>query len=306
MSSSKALDSRDQYTVGWIAALPIERAAAVAMLDEPHEKPCDFNHPSGDPNSYEWGQIGKHNVVIASLPAGVYGTTSAATTAIHMLSSFPQVRVGLMVGIGAGIPSPDQEDNDIRLGDVVVSQPSGTSGGVVQYDLGKAKAGEDHLERKGYLNAPPKALLAALATLQSRHELEPTKVPEILEDMVQKYPFMAKASGGKPSYTFQGRENDKLFESAYTHVGTRNCNKCDPNQEISREEREDFCPVIHYGLIASGNTLVKDAVRRDEILAALDNECICFEMEAAGLMNDFPCIVIRGICDYADSHKNDR
>ena len=29
-------------------------------------------------------------------------------------------------------------------------------------------------------------------------------------------------------------------------------------------------------------------------------------MEAAGLMNDFPCLVIWGICDYADSHKNKR
>jgi nucleoside phosphorylase len=28
-------------------------------------------------------------------------------------------------------------------------------------------------------------------------------------------------------------------------------------------------------------------------------------MEAAGLMNSFPCLVIRGICDYADSHKDD-
>lgn len=27
-------------------------------------------------------------------------------------------------------------------------------------------------------------------------------------------------------------------------------------------------------------------------------------MEAAGLMNRFPCLVIRGICDYSDSHKN--
>ncbi|KAL3444390.1 hypothetical protein BJX65DRAFT_310973 [Aspergillus insuetus] len=27
-------------------------------------------------------------------------------------------------------------------------------------------------------------------------------------------------------------------------------------------------------------------------------------MEAAGLMNTYPCLVIRGICDYADSHKN--
>ena len=29
-------------------------------------------------------------------------------------------------------------------------------------------------------------------------------------------------------------------------------------------------------------------------------------MEAAGLMDSFPCLVIRGICDYADSHKNKR
>jgi hypothetical protein len=29
-------------------------------------------------------------------------------------------------------------------------------------------------------------------------------------------------------------------------------------------------------------------------------------MEAAGLMNQLPCLVIRGICDYADSHKSKR
>lgn len=33
-------------------------------------------------------------------------------------------------------------------------------------------------------------------------------------------------------------------------------------------------------------------------------DIICVEMEAAGLMDSFPCLVIRGICDYADSHKN--
>lgn len=31
---------------------------------------------------------------------------------------------------------------------------------------------------------------------------------------------------------------------------------------------------------------------------------LCFEMEAAGLMNSFLCLIIRGICDYADSYKN--
>src|SRR5436190_4891668 len=103
MATLKALESRDLYTVGWIAALPIERAAATAMLDEIHRKPLDFEQPSADTNSYTWGRIGEHNVVITSLASGVYGTTSAATTALPMLSSFPQIRIGLLVGIGAGI-----------------------------------------------------------------------------------------------------------------------------------------------------------------------------------------------------------
>ena len=153
MTTLRALDSPDKYTVGWIAALPIERAAATAMLDEQHRKPLNFIKPPNDKNSYTWGQISDHNVVIASLPAGVYGTVAATSTAVQMLSSFPQIRVGLMVGIGAGIPRPDQ-DVDIRLGDIVVSQPSGNSGGVVQYDFGKAKTG-DRFERIGFLNSPP-------------------------------------------------------------------------------------------------------------------------------------------------------
>src|SRR2546423_782093 len=140
MSDVKILESRNQYIVGWIAALPLERAAATAMLDERHRKPLDFVQPLSDKNSYTWGRIGEHNVVIASLAAGVYGTTSAAATALPMLSSFPHIRVGLLVGIGAGIARPD-DGRDIRLGDIVVSQPDGRSGGVIQYDLGKAKSG---------------------------------------------------------------------------------------------------------------------------------------------------------------------
>lgn len=138
MPPLKALESRDLYTVGWIAALPLERAAAMALLDERHEKPLDFVQPHCDPNSYTWGRIGDHNVVIAALGAGKYGTTSAAATALPMLSSFPQIRFGLLVGIGAGIARPDK-GRDIRLGDVAVSQPRGGVGGVLQYDLFKAK-----------------------------------------------------------------------------------------------------------------------------------------------------------------------
>lgn len=137
MLSCGILLSRDHYTVGWIAALPLELAAAIAMLDEQHDKPIDFIQPSTDSNSYKWGRVGQHNIVIASLPAGIYGTTSSATTSSLMLSSFPSIRVGLLVGIGAGISRPEA-GYDIRLGDVVVCQPDGPSGGVVQYNVGKA------------------------------------------------------------------------------------------------------------------------------------------------------------------------
>lgn len=303
MANSPALDCRDTYTVGWIAALPIERAAAIAMLDAEHKKPADFIQAANDKNLYTWGQIGEHNVVIASLPAGMYGTISAATTAVQMISSFPQIRVGLMVGIGAGIPRPSQ-DVDIRLGDIVVSQPSGTTGGVVQYDFGKAKTG-DRFQRTGSLNSPPQALLNALAALQAQHEFG-SKIPTILEAMLAKHPQLSRGTARKPSYAYQGQENDKLFKASFAHIQGKNCDKCNSEQEVERDARELVDPEIHYGLIASGNTLVKDAAVRDSILEELGEDCICFEMEAAGLMNNFPCLVIRGICDYADSHKNDR
>lgn len=304
MISVKASKSRDEYTVGWIAALPVELAAAAAMLDEQYEKPVDFARPASDKNSYTWGRMGEHNVVVTSLPVGVYGTVSAATTASHILASFPQIRIGLMVGIGAAIARP-QQGRDIRLGDIVVSQPDRQSGGVVQYDLGKATSGY-HFERKGILNMPPEALLKALAKLQAQHEIQPPKVPEFLQEMIKRNPRMAKSRPGRPSYMHQGEENDRLFKAIYPHVDGFDCRNCDPDQEIPRDNRDSDEPEIHYGVIASGNTLVKDAATRDWIVRNTGEECICLEMEAAGLMNSFPCLVIRAICDYADSHKNDQ
>lgn len=148
------------------------------MLDERHDKPCSFVQHHADTNSYTWSKIGEHNVVIASLPAGLYGTTSAATTASNLLSSLPQIRIGLLVGIGGGIARPEQ-GRDIRLGDVVVSQPQGTTGGVIQYDLGKARANQKW-ERNDFLGMPPRVLLQALANLQAEHEMGESRIPELL------------------------------------------------------------------------------------------------------------------------------
>lgn len=314
MAPLQLSDSR-QYTVGIITALDKELAAAMAVLDEKHRKPQKFKKHPKDTNTYTWGKIGEHNVVIASLAAGSYCTVSAATTASSMISSLPHIRFGLMVGIGAGVPRLEDKI-DIRLGDVVVSQPTGTSPGVVQYDLGKLKQ-DGKFERVGHLSAPPDVLLKGLQALKAEHLIEDSQIPTILEDMVQRYPKMKEpGENGAAGFIHQGIENDRLFMASSIHIdipttdGTASdhdsaCAHCDSTQEIKRKDRSSK-PAIHYGVIASGNSVIKDGVSRDEILQRLEEKCICFEMEAAGLMNNFPCLVIRGICDYADAHKTDR
>ncbi|KAF3917868.1 hypothetical protein ABW20_dc0107041 [Dactylellina cionopaga] len=282
-----------KYTVGWICALPLEMAAARLMLDETHGKPQE-QHPS-DQNIYHLGSIGEHNIAIACLPAGVYGTTSAAIVAAQMLSSFESIRIGLMVGIGGGIPS---KDHDIRLGDVAVSRPEKGSGGVIQYDFGKTVR-EGEFIRTGSLNKPPPVLLNAVANLQAEHEMEDSKIPEILSERLAKYKKM------QAEYSHQGIANDQLYRADYEHEDDGvTCELCDSDMIVPRPERDTIDPCIHYGVIASGNQVIKNGVTRDWFRKELG--AICFEMEAAGLMDNFPCLVIRGICDYADSHKNKR
>ncbi|KAJ5680087.1 hypothetical protein N7536_011226 [Penicillium majusculum] len=168
--------NHDAYTVGWICALPVETAAAKLMLDEIHPP---LPRLPMDQNTYILGSIREHNVAITSLPSGVYGNISAATVAMQLLSSFRAIRIGLMVGIGGGVPSSNA---DIRLGDIVVSQPSDTFGGVIQYDLGKALSG-GKFKRTGMLNRPPKTLLTALATLQAYHLTEDSQVIGFISNM---------------------------------------------------------------------------------------------------------------------------
>lgn len=78
----------------------------------------------------------------------------------------------------------------------------------------------------------------------------------------------------------------------------------DHSNLVLRRERTEYedNPAVYYGLIASANQLMKNALIRNRLAA--ENDVLCFEMEGAGLMNYFPCLVIRGICDYEDLHKN--
>jgi nucleoside phosphorylase len=279
--------SHDKYTVGWICALPLELTAAKAMLEKRHER---LPQPPTDRNTYALGEIFGHNVVLACLPE--YGTVCAAAVATQMLSTFPAIRFGLMVGIGGGVPGITV---DIRLGDIVVSYPTGDSGGVIQYDYGKTIAG-GRFVRTGRLNQPPEALLTAVNELRSEHRLRPTRILEFVDQVRRAHPQLAKSLD-------VDRMGDDLFAVESDHVpGEDTCQNCDRRMIVRRKARKSDDPVIHYGLIASGNQVVKDARTRERYANELG--ILCFEMEAAGLMNHFPCLVIRGICDYSDSHKS--
>lgn len=284
---------RKDYHIGVICALAIEKAAVMATIDgDTHPAP---DPEIGDDNHYTFGTIKGHNVVIAGLPAGSTGTTSACEVATNMRRSFP-IRFGLMVGIAGGVWS---EKNDVHLGDVVVSQPDGQFGGVVQYDFGKTES-EGRFKRTSSLDKPPKVLLHSLQSLQEHHESDGSKLPEILEEMFLKKGHMRTA------YGHPNTVHDQLFDVTYDHdSGSSNCNNCDPLKVPKSWVRRDTPdPQIHYGTIASANRVMRDGSTRDRIAKELG--AICFEMEAAGLMDNFPCLVIRGICDYADTHKNDR
>ncbi|KAH7116429.1 Pfs, NB-ARC and TPR domain protein [Dactylonectria macrodidyma] len=186
-----------------------------------------------------------------------------------------------MVGIGGGVPSRV----DMRLGDVVV----GTR--VMQYDLGKI-IGDGQIQRTAIPKSPHHLLGTAVSSLQARHERDGSRIPLILEEK-----FDGHSQYGRPTMT------DRLFLSKYDHTSPApSCDECDRSQLVPRSRRSTDNPVIHYGTIASGNQVMRNGTQRDNIARQLD--AICFEMEAAGLMDILPCRPIRGICDYSDSHKN--
>lgn len=286
------------YTVGWICAIVAEYVAARAFLDEEHKAPKGV--PPNDNNEYTLGRIGKHNVVIAVLPNGEYGTASAAGVGRDMLRSFPNIRIGLMVGIGGGAPSPK---HDIRLADIVVSTSGGGNGGVYQYDFGKTIQ-EQNFKPTAHLNQPPTFLSTAVSGLKARYEADGHRIEESIDAILTTRPRLRKKGYGRPT-----SGSDRLYKSTVVHphgnegACTALCSS-DPSDLILRKNRGDDEDdhIVHYGVIASANQLMKDALIRDKL--AKEHNILCFEMEAAGLMFQFPCLVIRGICDYSDTHKN--
>lgn len=158
---------KEAYTVALKCPLEVEMNAVRYMLDEEHAILPSDEH---DSNQYNLGKLSGHNVVVASLSEGSQGTSSAAAVAVHLARSFPTVNLRLLVSIGGGLPT---QEVDIRLGDIVISTPSGTLGGVFEYDLGKQTP--NSFERKGFLCPPPSQWRSIITMMRSEHRTRLTK-----------------------------------------------------------------------------------------------------------------------------------
>ncbi|EXK82698.1 hypothetical protein FOQG_12972 [Fusarium oxysporum f. sp. raphani 54005] len=303
------------YTVGILCALPLELRAVRALFDTEHNMPTRMR---GDSNTYALGTMGQHMIVAACLPSGEYGTNAAADAASNMRRTYHELEFCLLVGIGGGAPSPE---TDIRLGDVVVSHPTSTSSGVIQYDRGKEYEGNT-FQLTGSLQGPPRCLRTAISALRSNPDLSSNSLQPYLEDITRCIPYSSTTD-----YSHPGQGNDHLFKAVCsTCLALGEC--IDAESHVQRRARRPTDqPEIHYGLIASGNRVLKDAAARDRwaiehgilcfkdaaardrwakehgILCfkdaaardrwAKEHGILCFEMEAAGVMNteypSMPC-----------------
>ncbi|KAF2231522.1 hypothetical protein EV356DRAFT_490220 [Viridothelium virens] len=275
------------YTVAWLAPLEIEAQAALHMLDSKHEG--WFALGRGDDYVFEAGEVCGHNVIIATLPAGEeYGNSSAAALASQVKRFFPNLWFSLLVGVAAGLPNLTLDPpRDIRLGDVLVSLPISDSTGIIAYELGK-ETGKDTLEllHSGHILARTETVVrSAIGSIK--------KAPDDTNTFLPHYEKIKRKKHTGGTFIDPGQDRDKLYE----------INDNGDEHVIQRELRPPSRRVqVWYGPIGSGDKLIKNAQKRNELRDKYG--FIGLEMEAAGTINRIPVGVIRGVCDYADKHKN--
>lgn len=316
--------NRDNFEIAIICALPLEYDAVSYIFDEFWDEDGDqYGKAPGDPNCYTTGRIGNYNVVLALLPH--MGLTSAASAAASMRSSYTGLQLALLVGVCGAVPR-GQDDNEILLGDVVISKA------VIHYDFGRQYP--DKFVRKNTigdsLGRPNKAIRNLLATLETDRGLDglENRTAYFLQQVQSKVAETRRQ--GK--YDYPGIVKDQLFKSTHRHKHRvspkcicRDCvNESDPTcdealvascadlgcdgRELMARERCGQSgstrgqPSVHLGSVASGHVVMKSATHRD--IVAKETCVIAFEMEGAGVWDEVPSIVVKGVCDYADCHKH--
>lgn len=302
------MSSLGDYTVGWICDLWPETLALELCLDEPYRCPTYLLSPN-DTNRYILGKIFNHNVVIVCPPDRSYDTFSTSDVANNMLRSFPNITIGLMVGISGGAPSTY---HDIRLGDIVVGSPRDCKRGI---PLSQRKQDQDFQETE-FLSELPSVLLTAVEDLKADYQKKPGSLEATMDFIIQYKEEELQKKLKRPDAStdilyqnnfvcpFNTYSTESLFFETEPHC-FETCG-IDPVNVVSRPElrRRPRSPVVHYGLIALTDRPMTDAIHRDEFATRWD--VLCFAMEPVRPVSSLPCLHIRGICDYADSHKNNQ
>ncbi|KAH0566491.1 hypothetical protein GP486_000109 [Trichoglossum hirsutum] len=277
----------EHYTVAWIAPLEIEALAAWYMLD--HEHQGNFSTGRGDDYVYTAGDINGHNVIIATFPAGQdYGVGSAAALAGQVKKNFPNLWFGLLVGVAAGLPNLSRmPPRDIRLGDVLVGLGEGESAGLVNYGLGKETVDGFKPLRQGVQPKTETIVRAAIGNIK-------TYAPVHGNVFLKYYESIKNKPHSSGTFADPGQEKDQFYQTV---------NRMDSPVIVERPLRSPSERTkVWYGPIGSGDRLMKNALKRDELRDTFD--LIGLEMEAAGTMDTIPVGVVRGVCDYGDDRKN--
>lgn len=284
--------SFNDYTIGWICALPVELEAAQLIFKTTHPLPSIPN----DRNIYHSAQFGPDNIIIACFPGDETGTDSPTKAVTRFLSTFQRLRFYLMVGIGSGIPS---QTMDIRLGDIVVSEPKTESVGVIQFEMHEDSTSDSgRIETTGNPHKSSGFLLWALMSLRAYHSRYPK------EDKIGVHRFISNDIPSHLRNRFsRPTQGDELFEVEYHHRTDGTCIDCDQSKIIQRDPRKYEEPDTHYGIIGSTNDIVRNGKLRERLARELGTCCVD-STDLTGLVNHFSGLVIRGIYDYADSHNS--
>jgi nucleoside phosphorylase len=323
---------REEFHVAIVCALSLEYDAVSRAIEEFWDDDGDrYGRAPGDVNTYTTGRMGDTNVVVVLLSN--MGKSNAAGTAASLRSSYPCVRLALLVGICGGAPKT-KDGTEILLDDVIISKS------VVQYDLVRLYA-DSRVVRdtvEDALGRPTKdirSMVAMLETDRGRERLE-NKAAEYLRKLQAK---PVRQRRGR-DYTYPGPDKDHLYPSDYQHkhhsLATCICAGhkggtdpvCEASRSLSCEEvgcdltsvikrdrigekrraldegRQDDAqaPWIFVGRLCSGDSVIKSAAERERLFT--QHNAIGWEMEGAGVWDEVPCLVVKGVCDYADSHKD--
>ncbi|KAI9036457.1 purine and uridine phosphorylase [Aspergillus affinis] len=272
----------EEITVAIFCALPYEAVAVRYSLDE--EYTC---HPRsiGPPKYvYSYGRIKHHKVVIAR--PHYMGTVQAGHCASAVRQQFVNVQFALAVGTGTAVPNTSSRD--IRLGDVAVGLPRDNHPGIIQFDFGKYEQGAFRL--KGCLNKPPAILISADGSLEEDEEMGSSRLGRFLRHITRNSQY------GWPKMCDVPLEQHLIGIGKAT-ICRESAPTCDKELLLAQEFR---MPVVHRGLILSGNGIVNN-IRDSDIFHRGYKDALCFETESAGIMDELPCLAIRGICSYADT-----